>query len=79
MENPNMSNRPQSIDETKIETWFERDRAYVSLRTLDDDIIIEWWDDDVSEMVADGFLNPKNYHASAFKYAKSIGLVGDTI
>jgi hypothetical protein len=79
MENPNVSNKPQSIDETRIETWFERDRAYVSLRTLDDDIIIEWWDDAVSEMVADGFLNPKNYHASAFKYAKSLGLVGDTI
>ena len=71
-----LSQHPQSIDETQLQTWFERDRAWVSLQTLADETIIEWWDDAVSEAIEDGFLNPRRYHASAYEYAQSLRLVG---
>jgi hypothetical protein len=58
---------------TKIETWFERDRAHVELRNLKGTTIIEWWDDAVQEAVTDGFLNPRDWHGSAVEYANSIG------
>ena len=58
---------------TKLDTWFERDRAHVSLETLNGKTIIEWWDEAVEEAVQDGFLNPKDYHGSAVEYANYIG------
>jgi hypothetical protein len=64
------------IDCTELHTWFERDRAHVELRSkLDDKTIIEFWDDAVSEAVEDGFLNPRDYHQSAYDYAKSLDLL----
>ncbi|HEX5423265.1 MAG TPA: hypothetical protein VFW94_06930 [Candidatus Acidoferrales bacterium] len=70
---------PQSISETKLETWFERDRSYVSLQTLNDEPIIEWWDEAVSEAIEDGFLNPRSLHESAFDYAAHLRLVGGAL
>ena len=58
---------------TKLATWFERDRAHVDLQTLDGATIIEWWDEAVHEAVEDGFLNPRDWHGSAVKYANYIG------
>ncbi|HVB56998.1 MAG TPA: hypothetical protein VNE63_11275 [Candidatus Acidoferrales bacterium] len=66
---------PASIDETQLETWFERDRAWVALQTLDGETILEWWDEAVSEAIEDGFLNPRRYHESAYEYAESLRLV----
>jgi len=68
--------RPDSIEETKLETWFERDRAWVSLQTLADETIVEWWDSAVSEAIEDGFLDARHFHETAFAYAAMLGLVG---
>ena len=70
------------IDQTVIETWFERDRAHVLLSIESPDYagehgetILEFWDDAVSEAVEDGFLDPRDWHQSAYNYAKHLGLV----
>ena len=63
------------ISETELHTWFERDRAHVELRDrLNDETIIEWWDEAVNEAIEDGFLNPRDYHSSAYEYAVYLGL-----
>jgi hypothetical protein len=58
---------------TTIETWFERDRSHVELRTLDGTTIIEWWDEAVKDAVMDGFLDSRDWHGSAVEYANYIG------
>lgn len=77
-----MSANPLNIgvDDTTVDTWFERDRAYVILyeKAADGgfgDAIAEWWDDAVRQAVEDGFLDPRDYRASAFEYAESHGLL----
>lgn len=66
------------IDDTELLTWFERDRAHVELRNkLNDSTIVEWWDEDVSEAVEDGSLNPRDYHSPAYDYAEVCGLLPD--
>lgn len=65
-----------SIDSTECRTWFERDRQHVNLvNKLTDETIIEFWDESVSEAIEDGFLNPRDYHQSAYDYAKYIGIL----
>jgi len=65
-----------SINSTEIRTWFERDRQHVNLvNKLTDETIIEWWDFEVTEAIEDGFLNSRDYHASAYEYAKERGLL----
>lgn len=59
----------------KVNTHFERDRAYVSVEDLNGKEIITWWDDDVRELIDDGFLNPKNFEKSAIEYARYLGLI----
>lgn len=62
--------------ETDCSTWFERDRAYVELVNKNTNrAILEWWDDEVREAVEDGFLDPRDYHRSAFEYAKYLGVI----
>jgi hypothetical protein len=64
---------PPEFDDTHVETWFERDRAHVAL--YDDraeTILIEWWDDDVRAAIEDGFLQPRDYHTSAYAYWASL-------
>jgi hypothetical protein len=75
-----------TMEQTYLETWFERDRAHVELRERDTDrTIIEWWDEDVYEAIEDGFLDHRAFimgklrcehtlHCSAFEYAQDIGL-----
>lgn len=70
-----------TIDDTTLETWFERDRAHVALyeKPSEDNehlgrLVIDWWDECVTEMVEDGFLDPRNYHQSAYDYAKKMDL-----
>lgn len=68
--------RPVRFDETELNTWFERDRSHVELRdSLTDQTIVEFWDSAVTEAIEDGFLNPRDYHTSAFEYAESFGLL----
>jgi RadC-like JAB domain len=59
---------------TKLSTWFERDRAYVGLSTLDGRAIFDLWDDAVQEAVEDGFLKPRDFHGSAVEWANSLGM-----
>ncbi len=63
-----------TVYNTKIDTWFERDRSFVGLTDLHGEEIGEWWDDEVAQAVEEGFLNPRNWHASAVEYANYIGL-----
>jgi hypothetical protein len=68
--------KPVNIDCTELHTWFERDRAHVELRSkLDDKTIVEWWDDADSAAIGDGFLNPRDYHQTAYDYAKEHGML----
>lgn len=64
-----------TVDDTTINTWFERDRAHVELRDPMNRTIIEWWDGEVNQAVEDGFLNPKHWHQSAFEYAQHLGIL----
>jgi len=67
---------PYDIDDLELHTWFERDRAHVELRDpVTDETIIEWWDEAVEEAIEDGFLDPRDYHGSAFKYARYVGII----
>jgi len=57
------------LRDTEIETWFERDRAWVALcDKKTGNYLIEWWDESVEEAVEDGFLDPSDWHGSAFEY-----------
>lgn len=61
---------------TELHTWFERDRAHVELRdSIRQQMIIEWWDEAVAEAVEDGFLNPRDWHGSAYRNAIDAGLL----
>ena len=72
---------------TRLETWFERDRAHVALVDADtDETIFELWDDAVFEAVEDGFLDhraflmgklmrPAALHSSMEDYARHLGLL----
>src|SRR5207302_10636209 len=75
---PERSENPR-FEDTQIETWFERDRSHVELRNrFNDETIVEWWDDEVAEAVRDGFLNPQDWHRSAYEYAVHTGLIKPT-
>ena len=64
------------IEETEIHTWFERDRQHVELRRIHDDhTLVEWWDNDVTEAVEDGFLDTRDFHQSAYDYAIWVGII----
>ena len=68
-----------SIEQTELEIWFERDRAHVELRNAQtNETIMEFWDNDVSELVEDGFLNPCNWHDSLYDYAAYLGVLPRT-
>jgi hypothetical protein len=65
-----------SIGDTELHTWFERDRQHVELRDKKSErTIVEWWDEEVSEAVEDGFLKPGRWHQTAFDYAADHGLL----
>lgn len=71
-----LEGKPLSIDATELYTWFERDRQHVELRSkLDDKTIVEWWDEAVTEAVDDGFIDPRDYHSTAYEYACERGLL----
>lgn len=62
------------FEDTEINLWFERDRAWVELREISTQkTLVEFWDGDVGEAVADGFLSPKDWHGSAWDYYVLMG------
>lgn len=49
----------------KVETWFERDRQHVALEEeKTGQTLIDLWDEEVTEHVEQGFLDPKDYEGS---------------
>jgi hypothetical protein len=57
--------------EYEVSTWFERDRQHVEVRnTLTDATVMEWWDEDVTEAVEDGFLDASDWEGSAIAYVE---------
>lgn len=76
----------RTIENTTLDYWFERDRAYVGLLDKEtDEVIVEWWDEAVAEAIDDGYLSddafvlgrclyPERLHASAVEYANEMGL-----
>jgi hypothetical protein len=61
-------------DEYRVDTWFERDRAQVTLYKGDTEIA-SWSDEEVGELVEDGYLNPNDWLGSAIEYAQMHGLL----
>lgn len=61
-------------EKTEIHTWFERDRAHVELREKESqETLVEWWDEEVASATEDGFLDPNDYHGSAYAgYVRSL-------
>jgi hypothetical protein len=68
-----------TINDTVVATWFERDRAHVALWMKDADggqsqeLIVDWWDEDVASLALGGLLDPRDWHGSAFEYAAWLG------
>lgn len=64
-----------------VDTWFERDRGSIVVyqgnykEQADCPVIWECWDDQIQELIEDGFLNPDNFKQSAIDYCKYLGLI----
>lgn len=77
---PPLSRRKPGRDEVKVETWFERDRAFVGVRDVKTgEFIIQWWDDDVRQLFEDGFLRSgKDFAQSVLNYAEHLGVLASS-
>lgn len=60
-----------------VHTWFERDRAHVELRNSNDDTLLEFWDEDVNDLVELGLLDPNDWEGSMVEYADHLGIMVD--
>ena len=70
---PGEGTRLPRLEDTHLETWFERDRAHVALYdSSTGELLAEWWDDDVQEAIEDGLLDPRDLHGSAHEYVVSV-------
>lgn len=59
-----------------VDTWVERDRASVIVYDATTGATVaEWWDDEVSELAEDGFLDPRDWEGSAISYCEHLGLI----
>ena len=66
---------PWSTDNTTLDHWSERDRAYVGLADKESgDPILDVWDGEVGQLIEDGFLDSRDLHGSAVWYANHLGL-----
>lgn len=65
-----------TVGNTIFKSWFERDRAYVSLESDLGGEIIVLWDSQVLEFVEDGFKSDsEHWHISLVNYANEMGLI----
>jgi len=62
------------MNNIRVETWFERDRANITVYK-DDEEIFSVWDENAAELVEDGFLNPRDWEGSAIEYCQYLGLL----
>jgi hypothetical protein len=60
-----------TLQNTRVDTWNERDRCYAILYS-GDQTLMEYWDDDLCEIIADGFIDPRNWHESMLAYYKHL-------
>jgi hypothetical protein len=73
--NPRLSIPRLNTDNTRIDTWEERDRLWIALRRKsNDDILFEWWDEDAAEMFEDGYFEPRDMHGSVLRYLWDMGI-----
>jgi hypothetical protein len=66
-----------TVNNTELNTWFERDRASIILEDkASGKSIMEWWDEGVKEAQDDGFLgsDQRKWHEEAVDYANERGL-----
>jgi hypothetical protein len=54
---------------TTYSEWFERGGQHVCLANEDDELIIEFWDEAVTDEIEAGYLNPSNYKESLIDIA----------
>ena len=64
---------------TKLNTWFERNRSFIGLETTDGETIADWWDEDVHAMFESGYFvsnkGQSRLHQSVVEYANEMGIV----
>jgi len=62
----------RTMNNTEYQDWFERDRAHICLSDLKGKTLMEFWDEDVGQLIEDGFikLNRRdgNFHSSMVDY-----------
>ena len=64
-----------TIHNTTLTRWSERGRCYVGLADkASGHTIFDIWDNEVAELIEDGFLDPRDLHGSAVGYANYLGL-----
>ena len=68
-----MNTKTYTTRNTELATWFERDRQNVELSTCEGKTLLDVWDDDVTQLLEDGFLNARHLHRSACEYVNSLG------
>lgn len=63
-----------TFEQTRLETWFERDRANVRLvhEGEPDNDLLNLWDEDVLDAFEDGFFDRRNLHQSAYDWWRSL-------
>lgn len=70
----------------EVTQWFERDRQHVAASTPAGRTVAEWWDDDVTSMVEDGFFRTRGFVSrgnpidprSVIEYLRDYGLCDRT-
>ena len=58
-----------------VHTWFERDRQNIWVEDAKGRKVATWWDEEVSEMVMDGFFDPRNLGESVIGYLVETGVI----
>lgn len=69
-------------EDCTVSTWFERDRANVSIE-CGNETVAEWWDDEVQDMADSGYFTMGKGDAalerSVLDYAVEMGLISESI
>lgn len=58
-----------------IETWYEMDRAHVAVYDEDNEVVSEWWDEEVHQAFDRGvFVEGKGFEDSVVAYLGKVGV-----
>lgn len=61
-----------------VHTWFERDRANIWVEDENGNNVAEWWDEDLMQMVEDGFFDMRGKNRigkSVLQYLAKVGAI----